>query len=46
MVKVYPRAIDLENTRRLKDFEGTSVVESLDQLEQALQRRKRELTSA
>jgi flavoprotein len=46
MVKVYPRAIDLENTRRLKDFEGTSVVESLDQLAQALQRRKRELASA
>ncbi len=45
MVNVYPRAIDLENTRRLKSFERTSVVESLSQLEQALQQRKRELVA-
>jgi dihydromethanopterin reductase (acceptor) len=43
MVKVYPRKIDLQNTERLKTFESTAVVETLEQLEQALQRRKREL---
>jgi dihydromethanopterin reductase (acceptor) len=43
MVKVYPRRIDLENTDRLKSFEGTHVVETLAELEQALERRKREL---
>jgi dihydromethanopterin reductase (acceptor) len=43
MVKVYPRKIDLENTERLKTFGSTTVVETLEQLEQALQRRKREL---
>jgi dihydromethanopterin reductase (acceptor) len=43
MVRVYPRAIDLQNTERLKSFESTIVVESLEQLEAALKRRKREL---
>src|ERR1043165_3767328 len=43
MVKVYPRRIDLENTERLKSFEDTQVVESLVQLERALEQRKREL---
>ena len=43
MVKVYPRRIDLENTDRLKSFEATHVVETLPELEQALDRRKREL---
>jgi flavoprotein len=43
MVKVYPRRIDLENTDRLKSFDATEVVDSLDELEQALARRKREL---
>jgi dihydromethanopterin reductase (acceptor) len=43
MVKVYPRRIDLENTARLKSFEGTHVVETLAELEQALAERKREL---
>jgi flavoprotein len=43
MVKVYPRDIDLHNTERLKSFESTTVVESLEQLEAALQRRRREL---
>jgi hypothetical protein len=42
MVKVYPRRIDLENTDRLKSFDATQV-ESLDELEQALARRKRHL---
>ena len=43
MVKVYPRRIDLENTDRLKSFDATQVVDSLDELEQALARRKRHL---
>jgi flavoprotein len=40
MVKVYPRRIDLENTRRLGEFESTEVVLTLDSLQQALQRRQ------
>ena len=36
MVKVYPRDIDLQNTERLKSFESTTVVETLEQLETAL----------
>jgi len=43
MVKVYPRDIDLKNTERLKSFESTVVVASLEELETALARRKREL---
>ena len=43
MVKVYPRRIDLENTKRLKSFESTEVVETLAELEQALAGRRREL---
>jgi dihydromethanopterin reductase (acceptor) len=43
MVKVYPRRIDLENTKRLKSFELTDVVESLDALGSALARRNSEL---
>lgn len=43
MVKVYPRDIDLQNTERLKSFDGTHVVETLEHLEIALLRRKREL---
>jgi len=43
MVKVFPRHIDLENTQRLKSFDATTVVETLTELEQALDRRKREL---
>jgi dihydromethanopterin reductase (acceptor) len=42
-VKVYPRGIDLKNTERLKSFESTLVVESLEELETALTRREREL---
>ena len=45
MVKVYPRRIDLDNTQRLKSFESTVVVETVDQLEQAFARRKRELAA-
>jgi dihydromethanopterin reductase (acceptor) len=43
MVKVYPRDIDLQNTARLKSFDETRVVESLEELEVALARRKRDL---
>jgi len=42
-VKVYPRGIDLKNTERLKSFESTLVVESLEELEAALTRRERQL---
>jgi dihydromethanopterin reductase (acceptor) len=45
MVKVYPRRVDLDNTQRLKSFEGTEVVETLEALAQALAGRKRELTA-
>jgi len=41
-VKVYPRDIDLKNTERLKSFESTLVVETLEELEAALTRRERE----
>lgn len=39
MVKVYPRRIDLENVERLKSFEAIQVVESVDELEAAIQAR-------
>src|SRR5262244_38047 len=45
MVKVYPRNIDLENTARLKSFEATDVVETLDALRASLGRRKSELAA-
>lgn len=43
MVKVYPRAIDLENTAKLKSFADVEVVETLAELEAALAQRQREL---
>lgn len=39
MVKVFPRRIDLENTERLKSFEATDVVESLQDLDRTIQAR-------
>ena len=45
MVKVFPRRIDLENTERLKSFESTDVVETLDALGAALARRRNELAA-
>jgi flavoprotein len=39
MVKVYPRRIDLENTAKLKMFEDTTVVETLPELEMAVEAR-------
>ncbi|MBB3769857.1 flavoprotein [Angulomicrobium tetraedrale] len=37
---VYPRRIDLENTARLKEFEDTTVVESIHELEAAIAARQ------
>jgi dihydromethanopterin reductase (acceptor) len=42
-VKVYPRDVDLNNVARLKSFDETYVVESIEELEVALARRKRDL---
>ena len=42
MVKVYPRRIDLENTRRLAEFEATTVAQSLAELKVAIAARERE----
>lgn len=35
-IKVYPRAIDLENTAKLREFTGVTVVESLEGLRECL----------
>ena len=40
MVKVYPRKIDLENTAKLKTFELTEVVNSIEQLKNVLYKKK------
>ncbi|MGI9403257.1 MAG: flavoprotein [Hyphomicrobium sp.] len=45
VVKVYPRRIDLENTERLKSFEDTIVVESMAELEAAVEARLKWLKS-
>jgi len=39
MVKVYPRRIDLENVERLRSFELTQVVASVDELAAAIEAR-------
>src|SRR5579875_2520649 len=39
-VRVYPRRIDLENTRRLAEFEATEVVLTLGALQEAVARRR------
>ena len=39
MVKVYPRRVDLDNVEKLRSFEATQVVDSLADLEQALEDR-------
>jgi flavoprotein len=44
-VKVYPRRIDLENTRRLGEFEATEVVLTLDALQEAVARRRAALAA-
>ena len=38
MVKVYPRKVDLENTEKLKSFELTKVVNSVDDLKKVLKK--------
>jgi dihydromethanopterin reductase (acceptor) len=43
MVRLWPRRIDLENTDRLRGFEGTNVVEDMAQLEAAVRIRLAEL---
>jgi dihydromethanopterin reductase (acceptor) len=43
MVRLWPRRIDLENTDRLRGFEGTKVVEDMAQLEAAVRIRLAEL---
>ncbi|MDO9424665.1 MAG: flavoprotein [Methylobacter sp.] len=43
-VMVYPRKIDLEGTAKLRDFEYTSVVESVDELIITVKDRLRSLT--
>lgn len=45
-VPVYPRPIDLQRTEELKSFERTSVVESLGELETAIDRRRAELSGS
>lgn len=35
-VRVYPRAIDIENVRRLEEFEGVTVVRDVENLERCL----------
>ncbi len=39
MVKVYPRRVDLDNVEKLKSFEATTVVKSMEALEQSLMAR-------
>lgn len=39
MVDVFPRRIDLENTEKLKDFEYTTVVESVSELDVEVEKR-------
>jgi dihydromethanopterin reductase (acceptor) len=46
IVKVWPRRIDLDNVERLKSFEGTTVVESMDGLAEAVNARLRCLRNA
>ena len=45
MVKVYPRPIDLENRERLGRFAGATTVDSIDELRDAIARRRTELAA-
>jgi dihydromethanopterin reductase (acceptor) len=45
MVRLWPRRIDLDNTERLKAFEGTTVVEDMVSLKQTVETRLREVAS-
>lgn len=46
MVRLWPRRVDLENTERLRGFEGTTVVESMEGLERAVAARLAEVAAA
>ncbi len=46
MVKVYPRRIDLENTEKLKSFEETTVVETIEDFERAIDARQKWLNGS
>lgn len=35
-IKVYPRAVDLKNTARLREFPGVAVVETIEELKECL----------
>tara|TARA_A100001015_G_C14474787_1_gene513167 strand:- start:178 stop:315 length:138 start_codon:yes stop_codon:yes gene_type:complete len=41
MVDVYPRKIDLDNVKKLKNFENITVVKNFDDLEKEIYVRKR-----
>jgi hypothetical protein len=43
-VMVYPRKIDLEGTAKIREFEYTRVVESVDELIVAVEQRLRSLS--
>ncbi len=45
-VTLYPRRVDLDNTRRLGEFEYTSVVTTVEALGEAIERRLRERAPA
>src|SRR5258708_11499254 len=45
-VKVWPRRIDLDNVAKLKAFEGTTTVESMPELTEAIQSRSRCLSAS
>ena len=46
IVKVWPRRIDLENVEKLKTFDGTTVVESLSGLSEAIAERLKCLSAS
>jgi len=46
MVKVWPRRIDLDNVEKLKGFEGTTTVESMAELTEAIEARLRCLSAS
>jgi dihydromethanopterin reductase (acceptor) len=43
VVKVWPRRVDLENVRRLAEFEATLVVRSFDELREQIRKRMAEI---
>jgi hypothetical protein len=45
MVKVYPRAIDLENRDRLGRFTGVTTVDSIAELREAMAQRRNEIAA-